>query len=102
MKTPVFIVALAAVILIALLAGRFTAPVSEIGRYQLVQGYYRSSLLLRELQPALSEHEQKAVFKIDTATGQTWVYDVYANEHRHTSRWIEAERGFDPSTAKPE
>jgi hypothetical protein len=46
----------------------------EVGRYLLAAGYYHSAV--REGLDAASRHmtQRTGVFKIDTATGQTWIY----------------------------
>jgi hypothetical protein len=41
------------------------------GRYQLFQGYYTQSAYIKG---EAGESDKKAIMKIDTATGDTWLY----------------------------
>jgi hypothetical protein len=57
--------------------------VADINRYQLFQGYY---YVMDATTSTLKE--DKAIFKIDTATGQVWMYYVSLNSTGATYEWI--------------
>lgn len=46
----------------------------EVGRYQLAAGYYDSTIREGFETGSRRQAQRTGVFKIDTATGQTWVY----------------------------
>jgi len=64
----------------------------DVGRYQLLLGYYTIAVTVKDAPPGpdsesfenIREHEEenRAVFKIDTATGDVWIYSVRTFEDR--------------------
>lgn len=58
--------------------------VEPVDRYQLFQGYYTG---LTETNGVGAASDAKAVFKIDTVTGETWEYAAVYIEKKDLSGW---------------
>ena len=64
----------------------------ETGRYLLFQGSYRH---LFNINSEATESEEKGVFKIDTKTGRTWIYQKVSSKKGdkldQMSAWVDTE-----------
>lgn len=88
MKSKLVTALLAAVLLALVFAHGQTDRTSTIpGRYQIVSGEYE----LAQKNNFVALVPLKCVFRIDTQTGQTWLWVAFTDEGKLTQKWVPTE-----------
>jgi hypothetical protein len=70
-----------------------SSAIDQVGRYQIACGYYQNTTDESRLEKPETFTTRPGVFKVDTVTGQCWVYSEKVDtesiiEDRHTRTWI--------------